>query len=217
MESDGSLNLKDKYRLSKLDRDDAEDMWSMRYQVLEERKRELQEENTELRRQLAGITPKRKSSAYSTSNCSGCLNLKRQKSRQAKFFENLLIESRRNAANNKEECEKLRVELNETRAELAISNSKFKNLIDQQRDKTFMYRKRSERLEKRNTFELKGYLSEIDSIKSRLIKVDTALAKVQLKILNKNVEHDLLREVRKLTSDSLSITEDLRNLNDVLR
>uniref|UniRef100_A0A915KLT8 Uncharacterized protein n=1 Tax=Romanomermis culicivorax TaxID=13658 RepID=A0A915KLT8_ROMCU len=135
-------------------------------------------ENAELRRQLAGVTPNCKYSYHSTPSCSGCLNLKRQKSRQAKFFEHLLLESRRNAANSKKECEKLSAELNNTRAELIVVKSNFKTLIDQQSEKMFMYKSRSERLEKRNKFELKGYLKEIDNIKSKLIQIDTTLAKL---------------------------------------
>lgn len=61
-----------------------------RYQALNERKLELQDENAELRRQLAGLTPNRMCSASRFSSpyahCTGCVCLKKQKARQAKVL-----------------------------------------------------------------------------------------------------------------------------------
>jgi len=193
----------------------SSDSWKLKYQVLNERKQELQHENSELRRQLAGLTPDRFSSKLKSPylHCTSCVCLKKQKARQVRFFENLLLESRKQASFYQTECAKLKDQVKELQTNIASIQSKYEELSQKKSESLMMYKLRANRLEKRNAFELKGYSSEIAQIKSKLKEVDRSLVKVQLHAVSSGVKKNVLDDLSKITAQSLSLMDKLRILN----
>uniref|UniRef100_A0A914XI07 Centrosomal protein of 162 kDa n=1 Tax=Plectus sambesii TaxID=2011161 RepID=A0A914XI07_9BILA len=151
-----------------------------RNDALNDRLRELQKENIDLRSRLAGVTPKNAATAANIENCRGCRDLNRQKTHQATYLEEKVIAARQRAVQYEQHCKQLRVEMNDLNKMLSDIHSKYQKQIDQLSEHASMYKSRSERLERWNCSSLRGFQTDIKQIREKLSAVEREIVQTQL-------------------------------------